>query len=42
MIKIKEEPKEMYGDIVKKKLKEDVKFKELFDNNLEEILKRKF
>lgn len=32
----------MYGDIVKKKLKEDVKFKELFDNNLEEILKGKF
>ena len=39
MIKIKGELKEMYEDIIKKKLKEDVKFKELFDNNLEEILK---
>lgn len=42
IIKIKEEPKEMYGDIVKKKLREDVEFKELFENNLEEILKGKY
>lgn len=41
LIGIRGETQDMYGDIVKKKLKKDIDFKELFDEKLKQILLNK-